>query len=386
MTLDGTGYASPRPVTVMMHPEVQGIPKPRSCRGMKTAKEYRQCHIQKLERSGVKLSSHKASDLACTSDKIRTWEGIQNCVNGPRKYHHRSSTSPLEKQEKHLHLIGERNSGTKFVIEEIKSCFPPDRYNMKIHRDYLRPKHFFQPIDMATRSRSMENHYVVSIFRSPVEWVAAMIEKPYHSPSHVRFDESSQPMPLAWQDFVNRPWTLQHYNQTDHDWQDHILPQKRETRNCRYGFGFQEIIPCRWIGANSTIPKHFWRAYEPIYELRTDRTAIRAPAGGGELRDGVPFDNIMQLRSEKIKNFLLEVPLIHRVGGYHAVRYEDLLANGTRAMLEQVATILGLPGIPDSCNPQLPAPDRRRRKIPDGLRQWVEDNLILETERLLGYR
>ena len=63
-----------------------------------------------------------------------------------------------------------------------------------------------------------------------------------------------------------------------------------------------------------------------------------------------------------------------------------MLANGAWVMLENVAAILGLPGIPGSCNLQLPDPDRRHRKIPDGLRQWVKENLILETERLLGYR
>lgn len=135
-------------------------------------------------------------------------------------------------------------------------------------------------------------------------------------------------------------------------------------------------MPCVW--QNNSLPDEVQRAYFPFYELRRDS----AP---GQL--GVPFDNILELRSDKIINFLLELPLLQRLGGYLAVRYEDLLLYGTRGMLEHVAKMVGLSDLPESCSPQAPQPWRLgQSNIPDGLRQWVEQNLILETERLLGYR
>ena len=362
-----------------------------SCRVMKTAVEYRRCRNEQLRKRGVKvLSPHLNMDTSCLSDSVNTWEDVQRCFNGPasRKRHHpaRSTFSQsLNKGERHLHLIGERNSGTKWVVDEIKNCFPSDTYNIKIHRDYLRPKHFFQPTDSTTRNFNLHNHYVISIFRSPIEWVAAMIEKPYHSPNHVQqFDTSTnQPIPLTWQEFVNRPWTLHIINRTNHDWKEYSSdPQvTEEASKCKYGFASHEVVPCWWTATNTTIPPSLRRAYEPVYELRRDKIMDK------RYQIGVPFDNILQLRAEKIKNFLIEIPQTHKLGGYLAVRYEDLVMNGTRTMLEQVAEIIGLPdGLPQSCKPTLPSPNRLgRRKIPDGLRQWVEDNLLLETERLLGY-
>ena len=93
-----------------------------------------------------------------------------------------------------------------------------------------------------------------------------------------------------------------------------------------------------------------------------------------------PYANILQLRSDKIVNFLLEVPLLQDLGGYLAVRFEDLVQNGTRAFFEQVGKILGIDELPPECQPQRPLPEMvGRRKIPDGLRQWIEDHLVLRT-------
>ena len=332
------------------------------CRGLKKMQEALKCHRKRAPYWAQIRDS-------CQESEINTWKDVERCINDP------SQRKPYLSRVigvKYIHLIGERNSGTKWVTEEIQRCFLEKEYKLKIKRDFLRSKHWFQPIPEV--SSSLRGHYVVSIFREPVEWVAAMIEKPYHMLNHMNgFDENYKPIPLDWGDFVSRSWTMP--NRTEFDWSD-IDANTTDEQRCRYGFKFQEVMPCRWV--DNTLPESVSRAHEPIYELRRNiKDSI----------DGVPFDNILQLRSEKIKNHLLEVPTLHGLEGYLALRYEDLLVNGTRAMLESVATMLGLPGLPPKCIPIPPQPEKAgRRDIPEGLRKWVEDNLLLENERLLGYR
>ena len=70
---------------------------------------------------------------------------------------------------------------------------------------------------------------------------------------------------------------------------------------CREGFPFNEVVPCRYD--RTSIPENRVRGYEPIYELRRDGS-------------GRPFSNILELRSQKIVNMLLQVPLILEIGGY----------------------------------------------------------------------
>ena len=119
----------------------------------------------------------KPGDPPC--DTITTWSDIQRCVNGP--------TAPkpvVELERMRINLIGERNSGTKWIVEEMQKCFPKEKFGVKIERDlYGRNKHFFQ---LTGRNSLQRRHVVVSVFRDPVEWVAAMIEKPYHMPYHMQ--------------------------------------------------------------------------------------------------------------------------------------------------------------------------------------------------------
>jgi hypothetical protein len=336
------------------------------CRGLKTLEKALKCHRERAPYSSQIRDP-------CQESKINVWKDVERCINDPSQRHSFPSGGI---REKHIHLIGERNSGTKWATKEIQRCFPEKEYKLKIHRDFLRPKHWFQPIREV--SASLRGHSVVSIFRDPVEWVAAMIEKPYHMLNHMNgFDENYKPIPLDWEDFVSRSWTMP--NRTEFDWSA-IKANTTGEQRCRFGFKFQEVMPCRWANNNNTLPESVSNAHEPLYELRRDiKDSIRI--------DGVAFENILQLRSEKIKNHLLEVPKLRGLEGYLALRYEDLLMNGTRAMLESVATMLGLPGLPPKCIPRPPQPERAgHREIPDGLRQWVEDNMLLENERLLGYR
>lgn len=313
-----------------------------------------------------------------------TWSDIQQCFVGTRRNSKNSSNNNQKNNSPSLpvteiHVIGERNSGTKWLQQEISKCFPKKDTAIRCHRDFLRSKHFFQPPVLGDYGRSL----VIAIVRDPLEWFAAMREKPYHMPYHTKgFDMSQkqQPaIPLDWETFLQRaaPWTMPGLSSHDQqyllDLQSGKLSQT-DFRHCVQGFSFDEVTPC--IFDNSTVPRSKWRGHMPVYELQRDRS-------------GQPFDDLLKLRSDKIRNFVLEVPLLMNLGGYSAVRYEDLLQHGTRTFLEQIAKMMGMPSLPPACRPQEPHPERighRSASIPPNVRQWVEDRLVLETEQLLGYR
>jgi hypothetical protein len=297
-----------------------------------------------------------------TENEQLSWSFLQHCVNGKRINSFTKITQ--------IHIIGERNSGTKWLQQELAQCFKRS-IGIRSHRDFLRSKHFFQP----PVREAMDNSLVIAIVRSPEEWVAAMREKPYHMPDHMKgFDyeqpQKLPPIPLEWNAFLNRPWTM--LQQTPED-QAIVQSKKQNSCKCVQGFSFQEVSPCVF---NNTeiIPRTKWRGHMPIYELQRDGS-------------GRPFEDILKLRSDKILNFFLEVPLLMQLGGFVAVRYEDLIIEGTQRFLERVAEILGMSALPSSCEPQLPRQSRLgRRKLPLEVRQWIEQKLVLETEHLLGYR
>lgn len=305
---------------------------------------------------------------SCT--QLSHWRDIQNCLVGRRR------TSPLSADLRQLdrfqiHVIGERNSGTKWLQQELAKCFPREKLGIRCHRDFVRSKHFFQP----PTKGNFEFSIVIAIVRDPVEWVAAMRENPYHMPYHMNgFDLKQKKMPaipLDWEEFIQRasPWTMPERSRNDLQ----IMKEgKQNEASCVQGFKFHEVVPCQFD--NETIPVTKWRGHEPVYEMQRD--------GSGQ-----PFSDLLKLRSEKILNFILEVPLLMSIAGYSAVRYEDLLQQGTQPLMKQVASMMGLKELPDSCKPLPPQPERLgHRKVPEGLRKWVEDNLVLETEQLLGYR
>lgn len=130
---------------------------------------------------------------AHSKESISTWTDAQRCLNHP---FYPKSTLPTDRRI--VHLVGERSTGTKFVIDEMQQCFKGT--GIKIQRDYRRPKHWFQQSNLPADEK---NRILVATFRDPVEWVAAMIEKPYHSMHHMKgFDDNYEPIPLPWEDFV----------------------------------------------------------------------------------------------------------------------------------------------------------------------------------------
>jgi len=340
---------------------------------------------------------------------IESWDDVQRCLTGRFMSDRMQQQQRQQQQQYEIHILGERHCGTKFVTSELQSCFQKNRnmkksmyqLQLKVHRDLVRSKHFFQPVyhEGVGHPRSI----VVALFRDPYDWIAAMREKPYHAPDHVlRFGggggdndnnnvtadggvDEDNIVPLPWRDFVSKPWT------TGRSKQDMELVRQNRALTlsmpCYNKFDFVEVVPCLpdLERLKARIPESRWRGFVPVYELLRDGS-------------GKPFDDLLQLRSAKIVNFLLELPMLYgnadprsgesRLGGYAAARYEDLVRNGTRFLLEQIATMMGMQGLPDGCNPSPGGKDDkylRRRHIPDDFRQWIDLHLDRDVERLLGY-
>ena len=345
-----------------------------ACNRMKTVKDIQTCYPPMLVRP---LNNASSCHI------IENWQDVQRCLTGslvPKSISEKLKDEPFT-----IHIIGERHSGTKFVMRELQQCFlqpSASPFVRKVHRDFLRIKHFFQPISFDDYRR----HLVVVIVRDPIEWVAAMIAKPYHSPGHIAgFDGTNNNtaregkahvIPLPWQDFVSRPWTT-HRSRKDEDlWKENQddLSDFRKRPICQMAFAFDEVVPCQMDRKSYEIPLDLMRGMMPLYEMRRDRS-------------GEPYEHILQLRSDKLVNFVLQLPMLFSLGGFVVVRYEDLLEKGSRFLMEQVARIVGMQDLPSECRPVAPQPERLgQRAIPGGLKKWVEYHLDKEREQLVGYR
>lgn len=330
-----------------------------ACHRMKSDRDIRDCYPKKIVK--------QFSDPECAA--IEDWDDVQRCLTGRFQYDRNSTI-------REIHVVGERNSGTKFVTNSVQHCFPKST-GVMVHRDFLRGKHFFQPIVQGDFSSSL----VIVVVRDPIDWVAAMRESPYHSPSHIaRFDNvTGTVIPLPWNEFVRKPWT------TSHTQWDRKLATTSEVRRqpiCRQHFTMEQVVPCRSDNQTAqgppwNIPLRKWRGYEPIYELRRDGS-------------GKPFDTLLQLRSDKIVNWILQLPLILQIGGFIAVRYEDLLEYGNESLLQRIAEIVAdgaSTNLPAACNATGPQPERiGRRQVPEDIREWINYHVDPKTEKLVGYR
>lgn len=327
-----------------------------SCRRMKDHGDIDRC----FPLGSVK----KFDDPKCSF--IDSWEDVQRCLFGRFEY----EDMPAPKSDISLvHIIGERHSGTKFLTQEIQKCFPKDD-KFKVHRDFMRGKHFMQPLFW---DEDYRDRLIVVIVRDPYEWVAAMHEKPYHAPNHCQLFANGTVGPLSWKEFVQRPWTAERSLEDETLWRK-ASQESLKKYVCRDHFRMTQVMPCRLDNATAqgppwNIPESLWRGFEPIYE---------------QGRNGRPYQSILHLRRDKIVNFVLQIPLVLRIGGFVVVRYEDVLRRGTGFLVDQIAEITGRPA---SCDPTPPQPERLgQRPIPSAYRTYIENSLDGDTEQLVGYR
>ena len=330
------------------------------CYRMKNDADIRLCYAS----HGVKTFSEQR----CQS--IQNWNDVQHCLMRRYQYSNMKTNSSRIKE---VHVVGERNSGTKFITQFLQQCYPKSS-KIRVHRDFIRSKHFFQPIHPKA---DYTNSLIVVVVRDPIDWMAAMREFPYHSPSHLASFQNSQVVPLPWQEFVNKTWT------TEPSKADRKLTAENRTKvTCTQAFRFDEVKPCilrenMITGPPWNIPLSRVRGYYPLYEQRR----------------GKPYDHLLQMRSDKIVNWVLQIPLLMKIGGFIVVRYEDILEGGNEYFLQQVNAIVNShstdhpKSLPKHCPVIAPQPERiGKRYVDPDFKDWINLNLNVETERLIGYR
>jgi hypothetical protein len=204
-----------------------------------------------------------------------------------------------------IHLIAERHSGSKWITAHLTECFGRHMSGdsgggVHIRTGLTRWKHWFQENNTGYVAKRV---FVVTQFRHVYQWIMAMNHLPYHSPEHYN---------LTWHEFVTKKWDMPKRGRD-------LLLLPAET-SCQVGFQPHQVNPCleyaNMLIGNSSM------SVRPLYEMRND--------GSGQ-----PYDNILQLRSDKIKNFL-SIQHFDRVTGFAAVRLEDLVEQGTASLLKHI--------------------------------------------------
>ena len=252
---------------------------------------------------------------------------------------------------KAIAILGERNSGTRWLWTHLNECF---NHSIPVKRELVRYKHWFQSPDCNT-SKIAQNTLVLTIFRNVYEWVEAMRKTPHHASNHLWLD---------WKTFVTRPWTME---RTGGD----LFLANQTGRICQEGFHYHEVVSCLkrplpdeyWQGRN-----HSFSERQPFYELRLDGS-------------GKPYTNILALRAAKIRNFLSTADF-EKVSALWILRYEDLIKQGTSNLIQKLEAATGTSA---RCIPFEAQGDRHRRQLDMGMIKWLMKHVDWEAESLIGY-
>ena len=253
-----------------------------------------------------------------------------------------------------LHLLGERHSGTKWMTEHLTECFGDE---VEIRKGFSAWKHWFQKDDPR-----VTNAIVVAQFRNPFYWIEAMNRFPHHSPEH--FD-------LDWKAFVTKPWMMNRYG-PDVAFEGSTASSTSEDDQCLVcpGFGPHEVIPCM---ANWTIIQEVHsetndrRITDAFYELRHD--------GSGQ-----PYDSILELRRDKIRNFL-QVADVSSVRQMFAVQYDEMVTEGTDLLLSHLEAALGVKA---KCVPYHGNASPKQPLDADFI-EYMREHIDWDTEALIGF-
>eukprot|EP00548_Thalassiothrix_antarctica_P000367 CAMPEP_0194130486 /NCGR_PEP_ID=MMETSP0152-20130528/1525_1 /TAXON_ID=1049557 /ORGANISM="Thalassiothrix antarctica, Strain L6-D1" /LENGTH=318 /DNA_ID=CAMNT_0038825025 /DNA_START=27 /DNA_END=983 /DNA_ORIENTATION=+ len=251
-----------------------------------------------------------------------------------------------KKSIKMISILGERNSGTRWLYAHVGECF---NNTLTVERHLTRYKHWFQH---RNASKYKHDTLVLALYRNAFEWLEAMRKVPHHSPSHIG---------LKWKDFVTKEWSTPRIG-TDLN----ITKKQMSTTICQEDFPYREIISC----AVEPVPKEFYKKsryseHQPIYELKPD---------------GTPYENIMEMRAAKIRNFM-EIEHFPGVAGMWSIQYEYLLRNGTNELLTRIEKWTGMKRQCEAYPPQ----QRRKRGISIDFAKFINENLDWSAEGLIGY-
>jgi len=292
-----------------------------------------------------------------------------------------------------IHIIGERHTGVDMIQQELQRCFG---HAIEVKSGLIRSAHWWQsPSIFATSKSLIHEDYgiVVALFRNPYDWLELMRLQPQYALEHWNVIDKK---PLEWKIFLLKPWTVNRhkfrewiredidllrdiqnkYNPTDNNMTVDVslvdTDQFRDqlaTHSCAEDFYWFDVVPCSKKDQESTKMLSPF-ATNALYELKRDGS-------------GKPYDNILQLRTDKIRHFHDELSIIEGVQHYLPFRYEDLISQGTERLLKQVEK--ALPGIKAHCKPTQPK-TYVHEVLPYTMINHINVNINWTVEALVGYK
>lgn len=169
---------------------------------------------------------------------------------------------------------------------------------------------------------------------------------PYHCSYHAK---------LSFHDFLTTPWTIPFFPEEAH------LNRSSTEPICADHFSPNQVVPCN-TQLNRTDPRA--STGNPFYEHHQD--------GSG------PYASIVDLRADKIRNFL---DLRHHVPQFLPYQHEYLVEHGTDELLERLEQITG---VTRNCTADPPRSLKCLRHL-RGFVEWMQQHVDWNAEALVGY-
>jgi hypothetical protein len=194
---------------------------------------------------------------------------------------------------------------------------------------------------------------------------------PHHSPAHLRTAQVANPDELKlksgaendWKIFLTKEWTTERVG---------LDLEMKGDEICTEDFHYKDIVSC----SLEPLPESYYNwtirysEHQPFYEMRNDGS-------------GIPYANIMEMRTDKIRNFLG----VHDYAGVADVwvlQYEYLVATGTKHLIDRIEEWTGVKAQCKTKEPQLRKPKLSRMISPD-FSKFVRENINWTVEELIGY-
>lgn len=205
------------------------------------------------------------------------------------------------------------------------------------------------------------------MFRDPMAWTWAMKAVPHHAPMHID---------LSWEEFVTKEWTTERLYKDEAYLEEQVKRNNATGRICQENFYYHELVSCLTRpypeGYWGPHRKHRFSQHQPFYEMR-----LNDP-------EGTPYKNILEMRADKIRNFM-DSATYSNVEGFWHYQYEDLLKTGTRELVERIERATGLKRHPEKCKIYEPQ-DRRKRAMDQEFIDYMAEHVDWEAEALIGYK
>ena len=237
-----------------------------------------------------------------------------------------------------LVLLGERQSGVEWWESHLRSCFP----EIEVQTQWVRDSFWFQ-YETDEFEVPQGNSVVVYAVRNVYDWLSWMRKVAEFAPSHAS---------LEWDDFLAKPWK----------WDQEEIDGPSLNETCQLNFSTDQVEPCRAQTTNVS---------NPVYELGPD---------------GLPFPNILKLRSEKVTH-ILSLPELYPDAFHPEILQASYHAHGEgdTPVVAKIMDIFEAATSPECTVQALPPPSADLPPIPTGTLQAIQSEVDWNIEAKLGY-